>query len=216
MLPQVFTYNNHTIRTAGTPEAPLFCARDVCEVLGISKYRDALARLDEDERGSVQVDTPGGKQSLTFVTEPGLYRWTLGSRKPEARAFKRWVTHEVLPSIRKSGGYQSPRSSLAALRETVDQLIEHEERIAFLEAHQLRFDREYVSVSGYCNLKGIACCQKMAAAVGKRAAAIARSEDVEIFDIPHERHGKVNIYPPAIIHRALIALGHIREEVAAL
>lgn len=87
---------------------PLFVAADVCRALDVKNNRDALGRLDEDEKGVVSTDTPGGAQQMTAVTEAGLYVLVLGSRKPEARAFKRWVTHEVLPAIRKHGGYLTP------------------------------------------------------------------------------------------------------------
>lgn len=93
------------IRTTVKDGAPLFVAADVCRALEISKYRDAVSRLDEDERGSFEVDTPGGTQKMTAVTESGLYSLVLGSRKPEAKAFKRWITHDVIPAIRKTGGY---------------------------------------------------------------------------------------------------------------
>lgn len=82
-----------------------FVAADVCRALGIGNSRDATARLDDDEKGVVSTDTLGGKQELTIVNEPGLYALVLSSRKPEAKAFKRWITHEVIPSIRKTGGY---------------------------------------------------------------------------------------------------------------
>ena len=84
---------------------PWFVALDVCECLGISKPRDAVARLDEDERGPVVVDTLGGAQQVSAVNEPGLYSLTLTSRKPEAKRFKRWITHDVLPALRKTGSY---------------------------------------------------------------------------------------------------------------
>ncbi|NCC06161.1 MAG: phage antirepressor Ant, partial [Proteobacteria bacterium] len=72
------------------------------------KYRDAAARLDDDEREPVLVDTLGGRQEMIAVTESGLYSIILLSRKPEAKKFKRWVTHEVLPTIRKHGAYVTP------------------------------------------------------------------------------------------------------------
>ncbi len=84
---------------------PWFVAKDVCDSLGIGKYRDALSRLDDDERGSVLVDTPGGPQTVGTVSEAGFYKLVMRSRKPEAKAFQRWVTHEVLPAIRRTGGY---------------------------------------------------------------------------------------------------------------
>lgn len=84
---------------------PWFVAKDVCTVLGISKHRDAVARLDVDERASITTDTPGGKQQLTAVNESGIYALIFQSRKPEAKKFRKWVTSEVLPSIRRTGGY---------------------------------------------------------------------------------------------------------------
>lgn len=89
---------------------PWFVAKDVCQVLGIEKYRDAVSRLDEDERESVLVDTLGGIQKMTAVSESGLYSLIFQSRKAEARKFRKWVTSEVLPSIRKKGYYGVKKS----------------------------------------------------------------------------------------------------------
>lgn len=94
-----------SIRTLSIDGEPWFVASDVCKALGIANNRDAVARLDEDEKGVALTDTLGGVQNLTTVNEPGLYALVLSSRKPEAKAFKRWITHEVIPSIRKHGGY---------------------------------------------------------------------------------------------------------------
>ena len=84
---------------------PWFVAKDVCECLDIGNSRDAVAALDEDEKGVDSIDTPGGAQEMSIISEPGLYSLILRSRKPEAKAFKRWVTHDILPSLRKTGGY---------------------------------------------------------------------------------------------------------------
>ena len=78
---------------------PWFVAADVCRALGID--RTQTRRLDEDEKGVYSAQTPGGQQDMSIVNEPGLYALVLSSRKPEAKAFKRWITHEV---IRKTGG----------------------------------------------------------------------------------------------------------------
>lgn len=91
---------------------PLFVAADVCRVLGLSKYRDAVSRLDEDEREPVEVDTLGGQQKMTAINEYGLYNLVLASRKPQAKAFKRWITHEVIPAIRKNGKYEIEQQTL--------------------------------------------------------------------------------------------------------
>lgn len=97
---------------------PWFVAKDVCGVLDIEKYRDAVARMDEDERGSVIVDTLGGPQSTSTVSESGLYSLIFRSRKPEAKRFRKWVTGEVLPTLRKTGTYTMP----GAVREPAPEL----------------------------------------------------------------------------------------------
>lgn len=107
---QVF-YNedaNVNIRTEVIKGEPWFVAKDVCDALDINKYRDALGRLEDDEKGCpVVVDTLGGRQEMTAINESGLYNLIFQSRKPEARAFRRWVTNTVLPSIRRTGSYSS-------------------------------------------------------------------------------------------------------------
>lgn len=85
---------------------PLVDAMD--DVIGITKYRDALAQLDPDERVSVAVDTLGGPQTMTAVTESGLFALMMISRSPDVKPFRRWVTHEVLPQIRRTGSYGKP------------------------------------------------------------------------------------------------------------
>jgi hypothetical protein len=83
-------------------------AQDVGAILDIAEVRSTLRHFDADEKGVHTVDTPGGPQRLLTVNEPGLYRLIFLSRKPAAHAFKRWVTHEVLPQIRRTGTYTAP------------------------------------------------------------------------------------------------------------
>lgn len=101
---------NAPIRVQVVKGETLFVAKDVCAVLGIEKYRDAMMRIDTDERGSVLMDTPGGKQDFAAVNESGIYALVFQSRKPAAQEFRKWVTSEVLPSIRKYGKYVVPGS----------------------------------------------------------------------------------------------------------
>ena len=105
---QVFSYEGNEVRTVQKGSEILWVLKDVCGILGIEKYRDAAARLDDDVREPVLVDTLGGRQEMIAVTESGHYSIILLSRKPEAKKFKRWVTHEVLPTIRKHGAYVTP------------------------------------------------------------------------------------------------------------
>ena len=87
-----------------------FVAADVCAVLEHPNPRQAISRLDDDEKGILDVDTLGGAQAMNVVIESGVYNLIFTSRKPQAKAFRRWVTNEVLPSIRKTGDYQSARA----------------------------------------------------------------------------------------------------------
>lgn len=102
----VFNFENNQVRVITKNNEPWFVVKDLCKVLGISKQRDAISRLDEDERGSVKLDTLGGKQNLNIVSESGMYALVLTSRKQEAKPFRKWITSEVLPAIRKTGQYK--------------------------------------------------------------------------------------------------------------
>lgn len=120
---------------------PWFVAKDVCAVLELKNPRSTLALLDEDEKGVHIVDTPGGEQQMTTVTEPGFYKLVMRSRKPEAKAFQRWVTHEVLPALRRDGGYmvaradETPEETMArALLLAQGTMERQKRRIAGLEA----------------------------------------------------------------------------------
>ena len=93
------------IRTLNLNGEPWFAAVDVCIALDLSNPTIAVSRLDEDERAKFNLGRQG---DATIVNEPGLYTLVLGSRKPEAKAFKRWITHEVIPSVRKHGAYITP------------------------------------------------------------------------------------------------------------
>lgn len=94
---------------------PWFVAADVCRALGLGNSSMAVSKLDEDEKGISLIDTLGGEQKLGIVNEPGLYALVLSSRKPEAKAFKRWITHEVIPSIRKTGGYIAGQETMGSI-----------------------------------------------------------------------------------------------------
>lgn len=104
---QRFDFKGAALRTLTDENGePWFVAKDVCDVLELSNVGQALARLDDDEKSSITLnDGTPGNPNKAIVSESGLYALVLASRKPEAHEFKRWVTHEVLPQIRKTGGY---------------------------------------------------------------------------------------------------------------
>ena len=102
------------IRVVDEKGEPWFVAVDVCRALEIQNTTQAVARLDDDERAIFNIgrsDIHGGGGEMNFVNEPGLYNLILSSRKPEAKNFKRWVTHEVIPTIRKHGVYMTPAAA---------------------------------------------------------------------------------------------------------
>ena len=105
---RIFNYNSVEVRTIQKDGEPWFVLKDVCNVLHIGNSRDVVARLDKDEKGVGQIDTLGGKQEMTIINESGLYNVILRSDKPEAKPFRKWVTSEVLPTIRRHGMYATP------------------------------------------------------------------------------------------------------------
>ncbi len=136
---QIFKYENNDVRTVEMNGEPWFVLKDVCAVLGIGNSRMVADRLDEDEKGVSQIDTPGGLQNVSVINESGLYNVILRSDKPEAKPFRKWVTSEVLPSIRKTGGYIAGQDQLTpeelmakALQVANKTLAEREARISAL------------------------------------------------------------------------------------
>ena len=107
----IFEFQKNHVRVVEHQGEPWWVAADVCEILEHSNVSKAVSRLDEDEKGITDVYTPGGSQQMLCVNESGLYHLIFTSRKKEAKVFRRWVTDEVLPSIRKTGGYSLSKPS---------------------------------------------------------------------------------------------------------
>lgn len=103
-------YNGNPVRCIQIDGAPWWVLSDVCKVLRVKNSRDVSNRLDADEKGVDKIDTPSGVQNMTIINESGRYNVLLRSDKPEAKPFKRWVTHEVLPQIRNTGKYEAPKT----------------------------------------------------------------------------------------------------------
>ena len=136
-----FTFENHTVRTVVIENEPWFIASDVGEILGLSKVRTTVQGFPENERGAHTVGTPGGKQKMLTVNEPGLYRLVFQSRKSEAEKFKTWVFTEVLPSIRRTGMFL-PEGLNAMIRRTVTDVVTAMEREAVIKRGTLLSEDE--------------------------------------------------------------------------
>lgn len=146
-----FEFEGSGVRVVERDGEPWFVAKDVCSVLGISKYRDAVARLDPDEGCPVVVDTLGGPQEMVALSESGLYGLIMVSRKPEAQAFKRWIRKEVIPQIRKTGSYSLQKQIPKTLHEAL-QLAADIERERFQLAE--RVEEMSPKADGYDVLMG--------------------------------------------------------------
>lgn len=134
---QIFNFGENQVRTLMIDNEPWFVAKDVCDILALTNSRKALASIEqEDKKGVTISDTPGGTQTMTAINESGLYHLIFKSRKPEAKEFKRWVTSEVLPSIRKTGSYSIKQLSPG------EQIVEMGKAIISLEQEQARQAQE--------------------------------------------------------------------------
>lgn len=150
-----------SVRVVMQGDDPWFVAKDVCDCLDLSNNRGAIASLDDDEKGVSITDTLGGQQEMSIISEAGLYSLILRSRKPEAKAFKRWVTHEVLPSIRKTGGYSTTLPDFAnpaeAARAWAD---EYEKNLALTAANQQLTEEKEMLENRHRQCAGMESCNR--------------------------------------------------------
>lgn len=149
----LFRYDDHEIRVTVVDGEPWFVAADVCAVLEIAQPASSLRLLDDDEKGVHSVHTLGGDQMVTVINEAGLYSLILRSRKPEAKQFKRWITHDVLPAIRKTGQYGAPTA--LSFEEMTAHVIEGlQQRIADAEERAKELEAPAKAWQGLASAEG--------------------------------------------------------------
>lgn len=187
----------------------MFVAKDVCDCLEITKHRDAISRLDSDERGSVKLDTPGGKQDIAAINEYGLYNLVLSSRKPEAKEFKRWITHDVIPAIRKTGSYSMviPQTLPDALRAYADEVESHNVTKAIV-AQQEQQIAEFKPVKDYVDK---ILSSKSCLAITQIAADYGLSAQ-ELNKILHEAGLQRKVGDQWILYKQHMAKGFTKSE----
>lgn len=152
--PAVFNFQNFPINVILKDGEPWFIATEVCAAIEIKNHRDAISRLDDDEKGVVKTDTLGGEQQVTIISEPGLYRLISRSNKPAAKSFNRWACHDVFPAIRKTGSYtQSPYSSNPTDTLTLAQCDQLRDMMRTAADGMLSQDAGKFMVSGWSKLK---------------------------------------------------------------
>lgn len=210
-----YVYGAANVRVATIDGNPWFVAADVCSVLGLEDVRRAISRVDEDDRRQTPVvDSVGRSNPNTWVlNESGLYDLIIRSDKPEAKPFRRWITSEVLPSIRKHGSYSvpSPRSALDVAELMLTALRQQEARQAELEDGQRRIEarvdaiegqHDWVSALGFAKLNGLPTSSQWLQRLGRDAGRIALQEGVSAVSVPHAYYGSVNSYPEWVWERA--------------
>lgn len=157
---ELFRYDTADVRIVTINGEPWFVLADLCAVLAIRNGRDVAARLAHDQKGVEQIYTPGGRQSMTIVNEAGMYEVVIRSDKPEAVRFRRWITADVLPTIRKTGSYSTAPMSREellsrAVLEATAALTEKDERIAQLEPKAEFYD-ELMDADGTYSFAAVA------------------------------------------------------------
>lgn len=206
-----FDFNGHGVRVIrNTNDQVFFVAKDVCDVLNYSNSRDAIAKHCKKE-GVAICDTPteSGIQQMTIINEGNLYRLVLKSKKKEAEKFESWVCDEVLPTIRKTGKFETKAPVPISIEDAlIQQLlvtkairIEQEqikERLLLIEA-KTATRPEYFTVMGYAILNGVKVGLSLAAQLGKKAKTICVSKGYNVDKIHDPRFGRVGSYPSEVL-----------------
>ena len=198
-----FEYESNEIRVIQDDHDDLWwVVSDICEILGLSNASEAIRGLDDDEKSTLRISEGGPERNI--INEAGLYSLIIRSNKPDAKKFKRWITHEVLPSIRKTGKYEIEGlseidliiRSAQSLKKMESKLIEHENRFAMLEAlsHQNSGRTGFFTISAWCKFNRINISLRDAMNRGREATRLSKEWGVDVGRVTDERFGVVNSY----------------------
>jgi prophage antirepressor-like protein len=193
-----FNYKSETVRVIQDENGdPWWVAKDVCKIIGLEDTHKAVQRLEKDEKGRKTIPTLGGDQEMWVISEPGLYSLMLRSTKPEAKQFKKWVTHDVLPTIRKTGKYEiQGMSELDLIIRSAQALKKLETRVHTLEAktHINSGQTGYWTITAWCKLNDLKISLDEAMLRGREATKLSNEWRAEIGKVHDERFGLVNSY----------------------
>ena len=191
---------------------PLFCLNDVCKILELQASA-VLRRLDKDVISSHTLMTNGGNQQFTFVNEEGFYSVVLGSRKENVKPFKKWVTGEVLPSIRKTGSYSvKPMTAIEMLAIQAQAMVELEKKQLLLESQQHLQSKDieylktkaihrpdYYSIVGFSNKVKVKVGLEKAKKLGKICVNLCKQKGYTTEKIDDPRFGYIRTYPHNVL-----------------
>ena len=219
---KIFSKENlGSVRTVLLNNEVWFCIKDVCDILGLTNPTVVAKRLDEDEKAKFDLGLKNGELT-NFTNESGLYTLILRSDKPEAKPFRKWITSEVIPAIRKTGKYEEkPMTSAQYLLQQAQWMVEAENRmnniennvigladsienndksIRRLENNQRRtVTSTHLTVIAYANIKGIKPKSYHAPSIGKKATRMCRERNLMIGTTVDSRYGLINTYPIEVL-----------------
>jgi toxin-antitoxin system, toxin component, bro family len=217
---KIFSKENlGSVRTVLLNNEVWFCAKDVCDILKIKNVTQAVQRLEEDERSMFNIGRQG---NTNFINESGLYTLILRSDKPEAKPFRKWITSEVIPAIRKTGKYEEkPMTSAQYLLQQAQWMVEAENRMSDIENNVIgladsienndksirRLENNqrrtvtstHLTVIAYANIKGIKPKSYHAPSIGKKATRMCRERNLMTGTTVDSRYGLINTYPIEVL-----------------
>ena len=179
---KIFNFEDNEVRTQTINGEPWFVGKDVADILGYSNPAKAIRdHVDDEDKGQNDTFTPGGMQIMTIVNESGLYSLVFKSQLPSAKRFKRWVTSEVLPTIRKTGSYQIPADPMDALR-LMFQATEHtQEKVNQVDARVIYLEENVKLDPGEYTYIGKSISRKVYQIGKERAYSMNREQKEELF-----------------------------------
>jgi len=222
---EILSFEGHQVRVVMQDAEPWWVVKDVCDSLGLTNPSEAIKKVDGDDLSQAEViDAMGRTQKTSIVNEPGLYSLILRSDKPEAKRFKRWLTHEVIPAIRKTGRFEVAKpapTKFEIMRNMLDaweahetRLMQHDQQIGTIELSVgvlenrldvFGADTHYRTVRAFGNERKLRLSHAKANAIGRKAARICRDRGIEIGEVPDERHGSVHSYPVEVLQEVVDA-----------
>lgn len=179
---QIFNFEENDVRTQVINDEPWFVGKDVADILGYTNPSKALRdHVDDEDKGQNETFTPGGMQVMTIINESGLYSLVFKSQLPSAKRFKRWVTSEVLPTIRKTGSYQIPADPMDALR-LMFQATEHtQEKVKQVDARVIHLEQNVKLEPGEYTYIGKSISRKVYQIGKERAYSMNKQQKEELF-----------------------------------
>lgn len=216
---EIFNYNNlGSVRVQIDNQGnPWFCLLDVCIVLGLTNVTKVSDRLFPEGLTSIQVLSNGGPQSTLFVNEPNLYKVIMGSRKPEAQEFQKWICFEVIPSIRKTGSYNMNEPKLSFtdfMFKLAGQVDENVSNIKTLfgnvdrntqcinilnEKVEIISNESYLTINAFATFKNVPLTLDLAQRLGQIATRTCNERGIFVAPVKHPIWGSVNMYPLTVL-----------------